>query len=111
MATAPRHSKLEVKQKRDPVFAYDEESLAFLAARSSNEGGSTLRHSSSNSINEKGENCVVNSDICVNAELNSWRDIVFLNSYLPSYAHVDSEITPVNGIVNDKLPESSRRSI
>ena len=110
-ATAPRHSKREAKQKRAPVFAHDEDSLAFLASRSSNEGGSTLRHSSSNIINEKGENCVINSDICVNAELNSWRDIVFLNSYLPSYAHVDSEITPVNDIVTDKLVESSRSPI
>ena len=103
MATAPRHNKREVKQRRDPAFAYDEGSLAFLATRSSNEGGSTLRHSSSDSINVQGDNIVINSDVCVNSELNAWTDIVYLNSYLPSYSHVDSGNAPVTDNENDNL--------
>ena len=95
MATAPRNGKREVKQRRDPAFSYDEGSLAFLATRSSNEGGCTLRHSSSDSINVPGETINLNSENIENSAINPWANIVYLNSYFPSHSHVDNENVPI----------------
>ena len=108
MAKATRSSKRDIKQRRDPAFAYDEESLAFLASSSSIGGGTTLRHSSSDNVIVQGESTDFNAESIVNSELTPWANIAFLNSYLPSYSHVDSECAPISLNENSSLVNSNR---
>ena len=103
-----RSSKRDIKQRRDPAFAYDEESLAFLASSSSIGGGTTLRHSSSDNVIVQGESTDFNSESIVNSELTPWANIAFLNSYLPSYSNVDSESAPISFNENSSLVNSNR---
>ena len=98
--------KRVVKPKRNENFAYDEDSLRFLSARSSS--GSSIYHTSPDSNNLSIENSNANNVTAAESIHNPWFNLVYLNSYLPSHSHSSSSSVRFNVGDTSALAEGSR---
>ena len=99
-------SKRVVKPKRLAEYAYDEDSLNFLAAR--NSSGSNLHHTSPDSNILSVANINVNNENTAETVYSSWSSIRYLNSYLPSHSHFSSGNVRFNVGDSSSLVEGSR---